>query len=47
MAGIVHQERNVTYVLVKGAGHEVPEYQPESVSCSIGLNWRNVVDSNG
>jgi len=27
-AGIVHQERNLTYVFFIGAGHEVPEYQP-------------------
>jgi carboxypeptidase D len=30
-AGIVHQERNVTYVLFKGAGHTVPQYRPENV----------------
>jgi len=24
-AGIVHQERNLTYVLFSGAGHEVPQ----------------------
>ncbi|GJE99869.1 carboxypeptidase [Phanerochaete sordida] len=29
-AGIVHQERNWTYALVYGAGHEVPEGQPGS-----------------
>ncbi|KAI0695227.1 alpha/beta-hydrolase [Cytidiella melzeri] len=29
-AGIVHQERNWTYILVAKAGHEVPEYQPEA-----------------
>ncbi|KAF7980975.1 hypothetical protein HWV62_35776 [Athelia sp. TMB] len=28
LAGIVHQERNLTYALFLGAGHEVPEYQP-------------------
>ncbi|EJD07265.1 alpha/beta-hydrolase [Fomitiporia mediterranea MF3/22] len=28
--GIVHQERNWTYVLVDKAGHEVPEFQPEA-----------------
>ncbi|PSR71878.1 hypothetical protein PHLCEN_2v12222 [Hermanssonia centrifuga] len=28
-AGIVHQERNWTYILVKGAGHLVPQQQPE------------------
>ncbi len=31
-AGIVHQERNWTYILVKGAGHLVPQQQPERVS---------------
>lgn len=30
-AGVVHQERNWTYVLVKGAGHLVPQQQPERV----------------
>ncbi|KAI0777947.1 Alpha/Beta hydrolase protein [Irpex lacteus] len=29
-AGVVHQERNWTYILVDKAGHEVPEYQPQS-----------------
>ncbi|KAF7307471.1 Alpha/beta-hydrolase [Mycena indigotica] len=29
-AGIVHQERNLTYVLFKGAGHLVPAYVPEA-----------------
>ncbi|KIM90542.1 hypothetical protein PILCRDRAFT_186958 [Piloderma croceum F 1598] len=29
-AGIVHQERNFTYVVVSGAGHLVPHYQPEA-----------------
>ncbi|KAI0344358.1 alpha/beta-hydrolase [Trametopsis cervina] len=28
-AGIVHQERNWTYVLVNGAGHLVPQQQPD------------------
>ncbi|KAI0083180.1 Alpha/Beta hydrolase protein [Irpex rosettiformis] len=28
-AGIVHQERNWTYVLVQGAGHRVPQQRPE------------------
>ncbi|OJT10631.1 Pheromone-processing carboxypeptidase KEX1 [Trametes pubescens] len=28
IAGIVHQERNVTYILVAGAGHEVPQWKP-------------------
>jgi carboxypeptidase D len=30
-AGIVHQERGVTYVLIEGAGHFVAHYQPENV----------------
>ncbi|KII95448.1 hypothetical protein PLICRDRAFT_34311 [Plicaturopsis crispa FD-325 SS-3] len=29
-AGIVHQERNVTYALFDGAGHLVPEWKPEA-----------------
>ncbi|KAJ3547334.1 hypothetical protein NM688_g5411 [Phlebia brevispora] len=28
-SGIVHQERNWTYILIKGAGHRVPMQQPE------------------
>ncbi|PIL29186.1 hypothetical protein GSI_09235 [Ganoderma sinense ZZ0214-1] len=27
-AGVVHQERNVSYVLFAGAGHLIPEYKP-------------------
>lgn len=30
-AGIVHQERNVTYALFQGTGHEVPAHAPEAV----------------
>lgn len=30
-AGIVHQERNLTYVLFQGAGHLVAEWQPAAV----------------
>lgn len=30
-AGIIHQERNVTYALVIGAGHLVPGDKPKSV----------------
>lgn len=30
-AGIVHQERNWTYVLVKDAGHLVPYFNPAAV----------------
>ncbi|KAJ7576927.1 alpha/beta-hydrolase, partial [Mycena floridula] len=29
-AGIVHQERNLTYVLFQGAGHLVPRFVPEA-----------------
>ncbi|KAI0366274.1 alpha/beta-hydrolase [Pilatotrama ljubarskyi] len=28
VAGIVHQERGITYVLIAGAGHLVPEWKP-------------------
>ncbi|TBU63430.1 alpha/beta-hydrolase [Dichomitus squalens] len=28
-AGVVHQERNVSYVLFDGAGHLIPEYKPQ------------------
>jgi hypothetical protein len=31
-AGIVHQERNITYALFTGAGHLVPMSVPEAVS---------------
>jgi len=31
-AGIVHQERNLTYVLFVGAGHMVPQYVPAAAS---------------
>jgi len=31
-AGLIHQERNVTYALFYGAGHMVPMYQPKAVS---------------
>jgi hypothetical protein len=30
-AGIIHQERNWTYILVADAGHQVPEFQPQFV----------------
>jgi carboxypeptidase D len=30
-AGIVHQERNWTYVLVRGAGHQLPLWDPVAV----------------
>ena len=32
LAGIVHQERNWTYVLVAGAGHRVPQQQPRELA---------------
>jgi len=32
MAGLVHQERNLTFVIFQGAGHLVPQYKPENVS---------------
>ena len=35
-AGIVHQERNWTYILVSGAGQIVPADQPERVSPHLG-----------
>ena len=35
-AGIVHQERNWTYILVSGAGQMVPADQPERVSPHLG-----------
>jgi len=31
MAGIVHQERNVTFILFENAGHLVPQAQPQRV----------------
>lgn len=31
-AGVIHQERNWTYVLVEGAGHLIPYNQPARVS---------------
>ncbi|KZV96767.1 alpha/beta-hydrolase [Exidia glandulosa HHB12029] len=30
IAGVVHQERGLTYVLVGGAGHQVPLFNPQS-----------------
>ncbi|KAJ7820342.1 hypothetical protein B0H14DRAFT_3472416 [Mycena olivaceomarginata] len=30
-AGIIHQERNLTYALFRGAGHLVPNCVPEAV----------------
>ncbi|CAL1716103.1 unnamed protein product [Somion occarium] len=34
-AGIVHQERNLTYVLFQGAGHLVPEWQPAATGLVV------------
>jgi len=36
-AGIVHQERNVTFVLFDKAGHLVPQWQPSRVG-TFGLS---------
>jgi carboxypeptidase D len=37
-AGIIHQERNWTYALVYGAGHEVPADQPVAVSSMYNIH---------
>jgi carboxypeptidase D len=36
-AGIVHQERGLTYAVVYGAGHQLPLFTPElaSVPCRV------------
>ncbi|TFK54453.1 alpha/beta-hydrolase [Heliocybe sulcata] len=51
-AGIVHQERNLTYVLFNGAGHEVPEYEPATAyvflrEFVLGSNTTGLVESSG
>ncbi|KZP30619.1 alpha beta-hydrolase [Athelia psychrophila] len=51
-AGIIHQERNWTYALVKGAGHLVPFYQPQSAYALaqqfiFGSNRTGFVSSSG
>ncbi|KAJ7453029.1 Alpha/Beta hydrolase protein [Mycena galericulata] len=51
-AGIVHQERNLTYALFKGAGHYVPRYVPEAAFVFVrefvlGSNSTGLVRSNG
>ncbi|GJE99868.1 serine carboxypeptidase [Phanerochaete sordida] len=51
-AGIVHQERNWTYALVYGAGHEVPHYQPVSAytflrEFILGTNQTGLVVASG
>ncbi|KAJ7479829.1 alpha/beta-hydrolase [Mycena latifolia] len=50
-AGIIHQERNLTYALFKGAGHLVPNSVPEAAFVFIrefvlGSNTTGLVDSN-
>ncbi|KAJ7202078.1 alpha/beta-hydrolase [Mycena pura] len=50
-AGIVHQERGVTYALFQGAGHTVPQYVPAAALAFvrdfvIGSNITGLVDSN-
>ncbi|KAJ7159990.1 alpha/beta-hydrolase [Mycena crocata] len=50
-AGIIHQERNLTYALFKGAGHLVPTSVPEAAFVFIrefvlGTNTTGLVDSN-
>ncbi|KAF8192021.1 Alpha/Beta hydrolase protein [Mycena galopus ATCC 62051] len=49
-AGIVHQERNLTYVLFQGAGHAVPQYVPAAALVFVrefvlGSNTTGQVDS--
>ncbi|KAJ7853808.1 alpha/beta-hydrolase [Mycena olivaceomarginata] len=49
-AGIVHQERNLTYTLFQGAGHTVPQYAPAAAFVFIrefvlGSNTTGLVDS--
>jgi len=51
-AGVVHQERNLTYVLLFHAGHEVPLYQPENAFVFLrdfvfGSNTTGSLDDNG
>ncbi|KAJ7112959.1 alpha/beta-hydrolase [Mycena epipterygia] len=50
-AGIVHQERNLTFALFKGAGHLVPNSVPEAAFVFVrefvlGSNQTGLVDSN-
>ena len=40
-AGVVHQERNWTYVLVEGAGHVIPYNNPSRVGSF--LSFRRIV----
>jgi carboxypeptidase D len=34
LAGVIHQERNLTYALFLNAGHQVPFYAPKNV-CAV------------
>ncbi|KAJ6589260.1 alpha/beta-hydrolase [Mycena capillaripes] len=50
-AGIIHQERNLTYALFRGAGHLVPNSVPEAAFVFVrefvlGSNTTGLVDSN-
>ncbi|KAI0338858.1 alpha/beta-hydrolase [Trametopsis cervina] len=51
-AGVVHQERNWTYALIHGAGHEVPSYRPVAAytflrEFIIGSNQTGAVSGTG
>ncbi|EMD31276.1 hypothetical protein CERSUDRAFT_89132 [Gelatoporia subvermispora B] len=51
-AGIVHQERNVTYVLFQGAGHLVAQWQPAAAltflrEFILGSNQTGLVTNSG
>ncbi|KAJ6602734.1 Alpha/Beta hydrolase protein [Mycena vulgaris] len=51
-AGIIHQERNLTYALFKGAGHLVPNSVPEAAFVFVsefvlGSNTTGLVSSSG
>ncbi|KAF7313192.1 Alpha/beta-hydrolase [Mycena kentingensis (nom. inval.)] len=51
-AGIVHQERNLTYALFKGAGHLVPSQAPQAAFVFVrefvlGKNTTGLVESSG
>ncbi|KAK7018469.1 carboxypeptidase [Favolaschia claudopus] len=50
-AGVIHQERNLTYALFRGAGHLVPNSVPEAAFVFIrefvlGANQTGLVDNN-
>ncbi|KIJ47956.1 hypothetical protein M422DRAFT_66373 [Sphaerobolus stellatus SS14] len=46
MAGIVHQERNLTFALFEDAGHLVPQWQPAR-ALTFGCNKNGTVLSDG